>query len=91
MDGMSWPILESHMNNLTFPTIHLLHGNAHGGLTTEELKEHALDSWLFHLKIDAGALFSILVQLTGSTKKAGAWWRDCEVEESPAQVWSWQK
>ena len=80
MDRVSWPILEDHMKNTTFPTIRMLPCHAHGGMTTKELKAHTMDSWLFHLKVDAGSLFSILLQLAGSAKKAGAWWKDCEVE-----------
>ena len=40
MERVSWPILEAHMKNMSFPTIQLMHCHAHRGMTTEELKAH---------------------------------------------------
>ena len=88
---LSWEALDLHMSSHTFPIIRLLPHQAHGGMSVFELKKLLGDSWMFGSNIDASVLWTVLLELTDDRDKAEHWWRDCEVNENPEQLWAWVK
>jgi hypothetical protein len=50
-----------------------------------------MDSWMLHSKIDPRLLWTILLEAMEDRNIAHDWWIDCNVGESPDQLWSWLK
>ena len=46
---------------------------------------------MFNSNIDASVLWTVLLELADDRDKAEHWWRDCEVNENPEQLWAWVK